>query len=1169
MKRLGNSAQTRKAAACCLVFVLLFSLLIPGSPSYAENVSVNAAPLSRSMPVENGMVRVYLSSLGNPTALHLTLQGEYLLGATGIRLPGGTAATVGFHQGTGALSITYNGQTIQMGNAFSLSRSTASGTNGILIRESRDSGNPYPGDLFFESVWTNGSFKLYTIAHVYIEDYLYGVLPYEMGNSWPLEALKAQAVAARTYTVRMMNSRASGRYDVQDTTSDQTYRGTPSGKANCVTAVDETRGIVLTYGSDYVTTYYSSSNGGQTEISRSGSVPGYMKVKDDPFDYASANATVRKANVYTDLQSSSNSSALISLLRQKAAAILNRQGYAASEYLTLKTLNNVTPHTPKYAHPSRLYTKLDFSMEVQTRTYSGLITTLTVTVTCDVFHELESILSMGIQSSQNELWSVAQKNGFFQLQARRYGHGMGMSQYGAMQMAYQGYTYDQILGFYYEGCSRVQHSFTSSILSGTGDQNVVIQPPVELEPVVPGACSGTVSLTNVADFQSIHSAKSIGASVIGKAPAGAVLEVILSDGSWCFVRYGELYGYVPESAVDYTGTPNGADTGATSVAGVARVTANDYINLRAAETTSAKVLGTAPAGAEVTVFSVNSPWAKVQYNALVAYAHTDYLSGVMQESPETLPAIGQTMYVWSQDGGSVNLREEPSTLSTVLTLIPYGSTVEKLAEYGSWTRVEYRDWTGYILSSLLMEQEPEQSETTPDHNESLPTETAVVNTSFDSLNLRAAANAYSLVVTAIPKGAKVSVLSRGMEWSQVSWNGFAGYVMSQYLSFSDDDTDDDQLENKTAFVSTPGGVLNMRSVPWIGGAVVRQLQPGQSVIILEYGDEWSQVSVDGTVGFVMTDFLTFSAPSVSQPDASLPTISTAKAVVSTPGGSLNLRAAPSIYAEVLTLIPQGAGVEVLSRGDSWCEIRYEAWQGFVMTSMLRFDVASSPGLPQTQSAWVDTPAGVLNLRSEPNSLSALVTVIPRLSEVTVTRYDQEWCAVRYGQDTGYVMTRYLSFEPLSDAESDTGMPNETEAVDVWIHTASGSLNLRQEPDLFSGVVTTIPRGAAAKMLIEGNEWSYLLYNGHYGYAMTRYLRMEENSGFSDNEAALRQPETDTYATVFSRTALWPACQEDGIPLGYVPSGSEVHVLLTGSEWSCVEFGSLQGFCLTAFLSVNE
>jgi SpoIID/LytB domain protein len=281
----------------------------------------------------------------------------------------------------------------------------------------------------------------------------------------------------------MMEKRASGRYDVKDTTSDQVYRGTPTGNANCVAAVDATKGIVLMYGSDYITTYYSASNGGQTETARTGSSYAYMKVKDDPFDYANPSSTIKKKTIYEDLTNAGNPAGLLSLLRNKALATLQRSGYMATEENTvLKTLKSVTPHSPMYAAPSRLYTKMDFVFTVSTQNASGQASLITLTETCDIFAELESLLGLGIQSTQNELWSVEKGTGTFVLQARRYGHGMGMSQRGAMYMAKLGYTYDQILGFYYEDCKRVKHSFTNKILSASStDQEITVETPAELE----------------------------------------------------------------------------------------------------------------------------------------------------------------------------------------------------------------------------------------------------------------------------------------------------------------------------------------------------------------------------------------------------------------------------------------------------------------------------------------------------------------------------------------------------------------------------------------------------------------------------------------------------------------------------------------------------------------
>ena len=454
-----------------------------------------------------------------------------------------------------------------MGGDFSLRRHSTSGVNGIMIAQARKSGNPYPGDLSFQAVkQSGGSYKLYVIAHVYIEDYLYGVVPYEMGNSSNVEALKAQAVAARTYTVRMMSRRASNRYDVVDTTSDQVYRGTPSGNANCVTAIDSTRGIVLQYGGEYVMTYYSASNGGQTESAPHGVGSGayaYFTVKDDPFDYANPSSTVKKKTVYKDLTHASNPSGLISLLQRKAESQLGQS-------VTLVSLQSVTPHTPKYEAPSRLYTKMDF--ELTARTASGSLQT--VTVTCDIFSELESMLGMSIQSAKNELWSVEETASGFSLQARRYGHGVGMSQRGAMYMGKLGYTYDEILGFYYEGCQRVQKSFTSTILSASSsEEETTVRDPADL-PGDSSACKGTVKLVSGGSLI-LRSGKSDSSSVVSTLSNGTIVEVLTNDGSWCFVRYGSLKGYVPTENLVITGTPQGSEEAATTVQGFVTVTAND------------------------------------------------------------------------------------------------------------------------------------------------------------------------------------------------------------------------------------------------------------------------------------------------------------------------------------------------------------------------------------------------------------------------------------------------------------------------------------------------------------------------------------------------------------------------------------------------------------------
>ena len=1170
-----------------LIGMLLCIFVLVNVPASGENVQVRSAALSSQTKTMNGMVRVYLSSLGNPSVLNLTIRGNYSV--NGEFLYNGANVTVGFDSYTGSLTLSWNGQTRSMGRQFSIRRHSASGTNGILIAQGREPQNPYPGDLSFEAVSTTTGYKLYTIAHIYIEDYLYGVLPYEMGNSSNIEALKAQAVAARTYTVRMMSRRASGTYDVVDTTSDQVYRGTPSGNANCVSAVDATKGIVLMYGSEYITTYYSASNGGQTETARGGTSYPYLQVKDDPFDYANTSSTVKSQTIYADLGHSANPSQLMSLLRTKAAAKLNQMGYAATAVNTsLLTLRSVTPHTPMYASPSRLYTKMDFAMTVSTGSAYGL----NVTVTCDIFDELESMLSMGIQSSDNELWSVVSSSGSFTLQARRYGHGMGMSQRGAMHMAKLGYRYDEILGFYFDGCTRVSHSFIHTILSSSSaDVESTVQPPAYVEDGASYACRGTVQLASAAAMLGVRASCSSSAALVGVAANGSVAEVLMRDGSWYLIRFGEICGYVPASALSISGTPPQTYAPVSSILGFSSVTANDYLNLRASASTNARVLGTAPAGAVLTVFSREGSWAKVQYNALVAYVSTQYLSSISASVPNIQVSSGSsTATIRTEDmSSSVNLRQSPSMNALVLAQMPHGSSVTVHSDDGSWSRVSYQGYTGYVVSSFLAydgvyaPDEPEQPESTPPASTTI----AVVATEYGALNMRSEARAGSMIVTTIPKGAEVQVISCGDGWTAVYYNGFNGYVVSSYLAFREEQLTPEQPPvSSVATVVTPSGSLNLRSEPRSGSQILTTIPPYEQVVVEHYGSQWCQVTWRGVNGYVMTSFLSFESAAPSEPEQPAVPDGNEHATVMTDSGSLNLRMEPTSLSQVIAQIPRGDTVRIHQHGANWCYVSYGSQSGYVMTRFLSFVSTVPPSYEEPEQhagiAYVNTSFGALNLREYPGSQYAVLTGIPQNAQVDVIQYGDEWSQVRYGSYVGYVMTSYLRWDR---PEPDDGWdkPAEPTGTDGWVATASGTLNLREGPSSTTRVLAVMPRASKILWIDKGTEWSYIRYQDQYGYAMTRYLSAEyPSSPYAAPEAfvtnngvkmdvTLTRPERMMYAVNATGYAieLWPMCEENGVPVATLDPWDEVEIILIGEVWSCVDYNGIQGYCQTRLLDVVQ
>ncbi len=266
--------------------------------------------------------------------------------------------------------------------------------------------NSYSGKIFI--IPAGNTFHL--VEHAPLETYLYGVLPYEMSYSWPLEALKAQAVAARTYTLKTLENVKNQNFDVFSDVRSQMYKGGGKQYDSVKKAVDETRGEVLTYEDKLFYTYYHANCGGGTDDVRSWN-PGASSIK--PLSGASCK---------TDSHSKSYKWQM-NVSRAKV------ENYAKSVGLsgTLK------------------------SIKIARKTDTGRATNLTLrtskgskTVPCGKFR-----LATGIRSCKITKLSVRKNDVYFE--GKGYGHGVGMCQDGANGMAKDGKNYKKILKNYYPG----------------------------------------------------------------------------------------------------------------------------------------------------------------------------------------------------------------------------------------------------------------------------------------------------------------------------------------------------------------------------------------------------------------------------------------------------------------------------------------------------------------------------------------------------------------------------------------------------------------------------------------------------------------------------------------------------------------------------------------------
>ena len=338
-------------------------------------------------------------------------------------------------------------------------------------------GYRYPGA--FEYLRTVGE-NLTVMNVVNLEDYVKGVVPYEMDKRWPLAALEAQAVCARTYACRTSSHQ---NFDVCSTTCCQVYYGVGGSSDITDRAVENTAGEMLYYDGVLVqNAVYHSSNGGATEDVANvwGSVRGYLKGKVDPYESQISIPNYEWSVTYT-------ASELTWILEQKGYNIGTVKNVYVSEYTPMGNVKKVTFEGSRdkltvtgdtcrtifysstynksvrslrfgingsgpvasssggvYVNNSR--NKLSVLEGVSVISGKGILGLLSgnsfSVLTADGLSTVKTGAATQSQTNTN-------KSGTFVLAGTGNGHNVGMSQYGAKAMAELGYSYDEILNFYF------------------------------------------------------------------------------------------------------------------------------------------------------------------------------------------------------------------------------------------------------------------------------------------------------------------------------------------------------------------------------------------------------------------------------------------------------------------------------------------------------------------------------------------------------------------------------------------------------------------------------------------------------------------------------------------------------------------------------------------------
>ena len=427
-----------------------------------------------------------------------------------------------------------------------------------------DTDRTYRGDLNIYYFDKTGSYSkrwagLYLVNNVYMEDYIQGVVAAEMGKEnkqnqakgWPIEAQKAQAVAARTFA--MNKTRSSLVFDVYDTSKSQAYFGITDW---CKAAVQATAGQILYYDNKVLRVHYTGTNGGDTEVTANywgeGETGcGKESVREDIYDLkVSGKNYVEYAEIPVNYNASNKY--VKSLVANVLIPNLTAKGYAVSSaaYQSLsisvpKCLDmSCTHHNRKNMPADQVcnhFCSVDIAFHGVTVNGVQQIGTVNTNVSEKDFYvnpangrPLGFFVTGGLKCywlKENVTNGVVTS---YTIRHARNASGTGLSQYGAKYRALDGHKYDAILDFYFP------QSTIAPLASDISRPAIQAKPSVRYDARVLGSTAR------------VFSQKSAASAVTTTIQAGETVFVSEISGKWAHVSCGSVSGYIAASTLERT-----------------------------------------------------------------------------------------------------------------------------------------------------------------------------------------------------------------------------------------------------------------------------------------------------------------------------------------------------------------------------------------------------------------------------------------------------------------------------------------------------------------------------------------------------------------------------------------------------------------------------------------
>lgn len=409
-------------------------------------------------------------------------------------------------------------------------------------------------------------------------------------------------------------------------------------------------------------------------------------------------------------------------------------------------------------------------------------------------------------------------------------------------------------------------------------------PPSENKPAEDSTLKGQV--INVTSNLRIRENPSTNGQILGYINNNATFDIIKKEGSWYYISYNNVKGYVHGDYVKEIGkgdssnpTPPSNETKPTeNKAGKGQVVnVTSGLRMRAGSGTNYDVVGWLYNGDNFEILGKQGQWYKVKHKETTGYVHGDYVKVLEENSGgsnnNTTPSTPETPK--ESVGNVINapnglrVRQGAGTSYSVVGWLSNGDQVKVLGKEGQWYKIDNKGTQGYIHGDYLRLKEDSDSSQGSNNSgnssvENMQKKGKIVNVTT-ALRVRKAPSTDSEVMGTIYGGTIVDIVGKEDKWYKIKYNGQEAFVHGDYVQEVKVDVDQGEDNSGSITIKKKGKVVNVtyslrvRENPSLDGLVVGYMAPNDTFDIIDKKGDWYKISFntysDKKQGYVHKDYV--------------------------------------------------------------------------------------------------------------------------------------------------------------------------------------------------------------------------------------------------------------------------------------------------------------------------